>query len=74
MAGEIDWVSWGSNAFTRSMTSMMLAPGWRRMIMRTARLPSTQPAIRVFSTLSTTAPMSCRRTGDPFRYATTRGR
>jgi hypothetical protein len=46
---------------------MMLAPGWRRMIIVTARFPSVQAATRSFSTLSVTRATSCRRTGAPLR-------
>ena len=31
----------GSCALMRSTVSMMLAPGWRKMMMKTARLPSS---------------------------------
>ena len=55
MAGEIDAArATGRSAFTRSMVSMMFAPGWRRMIMSTARLPFVQAATRLFSTSSKT--------------------
>ena len=65
MAGEMDVASEGSSALTRSMVSMMLAPGWRRMTSTTARLPFTQPATRSFSTSSKTFATSCRRTVVP---------
>ena len=37
MAGEIDPASCGRSALTLSITSMMFAPGWRRMMIKTAR-------------------------------------
>ena len=73
MAGEMALVSCGRSAFTRSMTSMMFAPGWRRTIMTTERLPSNQPATRVFSTRSTTRATSRSRTGLPFEKPTMSG-
>ena len=65
--GGIDACRDGNNAFTRSTVSMMLAPGCRLRITRTAGLPLAIPALRRFSTESTTSPTSDRRTGDPFR-------
>ena len=65
MAGLIERVSSGISAFTRSITSMMLAPGCRRMITGIERRPSTQPAARWFSTSSLTRATSVRRTGAP---------
>ncbi len=65
MAGLIDRASSGSSAFTRSITSMMLAPGWRRMMSSTARRPSNQAAARWFSTSSVTRATSPRRTAAP---------
>ena len=59
--------SWGSRAFTRSTTAMMLAPGWRWMFMMTAGVSFIQAACRRFSALSTTAATSERRTGAPLR-------
>src|SRR5713101_8589955 len=67
MEGEIDPASCGSSALTRSITSMMFAPGWRRMMIKTARWWSAQAATRSFSTLSRTRATSCRRTGAPLR-------
>ena len=67
MAGEMEPDSCGSNALTRSMTSMMFAPGCRRMMISTARCESAQAATRSFSTLSITRAMSERRTAAPFR-------
>ncbi len=67
MAGEMERARDGRSALTRSITWMMLAPGWRRMIIVTARFPSLQAATRSFSTLSVTRATSCRRTGAPLR-------
>ena len=67
MAGEMAVVRVGKSAFTRSMTSMMFAPGCRRMMMETLRLPSAQAATRSFSTLSSTLATSDSRTmASPF--------
>ena len=55
----------GSSAFTRSATSMTLAPGWRRTLTMMARFPSDQPASSSFSTPSMTLATSCRRMGAP---------
>ena len=55
MAGEIDARELGQERRSRArLVSMMFAPGWRRMMRSTARLPSTQPATRLFSTSSKT--------------------
>ena len=62
MAGEMALVRVGRSAFTRSITSMMFAPGWRRTMMETFRFPSAQAATRSFSTLSNTLAMSESRT------------
>src|ERR1039457_5298098 len=74
IAGGMDALRRGNNAFTRSAVSMMLAPGWRWISMMTDGVLPTQPARRTFSTLSITSPMSPRRTGEPFVYATITGR
>ncbi len=63
--GRLAW-SDGSSLRMRSTVSMMLAPGWRCTFSRTAGLPSCHAARRVFSTESTTVPMSVSRTGPPF--------
>ena len=65
--GGIDACRAGNKAFMRSTVSMMLAPGCRLRITSTAALPLAIPALRRFSTESTTSPTSDRRTGDPFR-------
>ena len=65
--GEIDRDRLGRSAFTRSMTSMMFAPGCRRMRTTMARWPSAHPAVRSFSTLSTTVATSPSRTAAPAR-------
>ncbi len=62
MAGETDWARLGSMRLMRSMTSMMLAPGWRRMSSDTERLSLVQAATRLFSTSSITCATSPRRT------------
>ena len=67
MAGEMEVARVGNKAFTRSMVSRMLAPGSRRTTITTARLPSTQPATRLFSTSSNTLAKSRRRTAEPSR-------
>ena len=64
--------SWnfGSISLTLSTTSTVLAPGWRCTASTSARLPSYQLAISVFSTESMTVATSPRRTGLPLRTAT----
>ena len=42
MAGEIDSRRRGSASLMRSIVARMFAPGWRRTIISTARLPSIQ--------------------------------
>ena len=49
MAEGIEAFSCGSAARMRSTVSMMLAPGWRKIMMRTEGLPLTKPAARMFS-------------------------
>ena len=67
MAGEIDSLRKGRAFLTPSMVERMFAPGWRRMIMRTQRWPSTQPANRLFSTSSNTLATSpSRRVAPPW--------
>src|SRR5205823_14218362 len=39
IAGEIEAESCGISAYTRSTVSMMFAPGWRKIMIRTAGLP-----------------------------------
>ncbi len=60
-------VSCGSVARTRSMASMMLAPGWRYRMTSTAGLPLAKPALRKFSTESATSATSDSRTALPLR-------
>ena len=48
----------GSSARTRSTVSMMLAPGWRKTMIRTAGLPLASPALRRSSTESCTSATS----------------
>ena len=57
----------GSSFFTRSTTSMMLAPGWRWMLRMTAGTSFIQAAWRTFSAPSTTVATSESRTGAPLR-------
>ena len=56
---------------TASTTATALDPGCRSTPSMTARLSLNQVAWRLFSTLSMTSAISCRRTGAPLRYATT---
>ena len=62
-----DACSCGSMAFTRSIVSMMFAPGWRYRITSTERLPLKRPRLRRSSTESTTSPMSDSFTAAPLR-------
>ena len=55
----------GSAASTRSTVSMMLAPGWRKTMSRTAGFPFVSPPVRRSSTESVTAATS----RDPDRRA-----
>ena len=63
----------GSNAFTRSTVSMMLAPVWRNTCSWTAGLPFVSPVTRMSWTESRTLPRSASRMGAPLRYATING-
>lgn len=65
-------VSCGSAAFTRSIVSMMFAPGERYRITSTARSPFMRPRLRRSSTESTTLDTSDRLTAAWLRYAITR--
>ena len=65
IAGEIEACNCGSAASTRSTVSMILAPGWRKMMIRTDGVPSTIPALRTSSTESSTSATSERRTAAP---------
>ena len=65
IAGEIEVASEGMTAFTRSLVSMMFAPGWRRTMMSTERTPLVQAAARWFSTSSKTSATSFSFTGEP---------
>ena len=59
IAGEIDVRELGQERRARArLVSMMFAPGCRRMMISTARLPSAQPATRLFSTSSKTSATS----------------
>jgi len=55
-------------ARTRAMTSMMFAPGCRRMKMSTAGRRSPIPRVVVLDVI-VTRPISWRRTAGPVRYA-----
>jgi hypothetical protein len=64
-------VSDGSSPFTRSTTSITLAPGWRWMLRMIAGVSFIHAASLAFSASSTTSAMSVRYIGAPFLYATT---
>ena len=55
----------GNSARIRSTVSMILAPGWRRIISSTEGLPLAKPALRRSSTESFTSARSARRTALP---------
>ena len=57
----------GSSFFTRSTTSMMLAPGWRWMLTITAGVSFIHAASFTFSASSTTSATSDSVTGAPLR-------
>ena len=59
--------SCGSRRFTRSTTSMMLAPGWRWMLTITAGVSFIHAASFTFSASSTTVATSESVTGAPLR-------
>jgi len=63
--GEMVLANAGRSAFTRSMVSMMFAPGCLRMMSSTARAPSAHAATRRFSTSSVTL----RHVAEPHRRA-----
>ena len=65
IAGEIEACNWGIAAVTRSTVSMMLAPGCRKMMIKTDGVPSTIPALRTSSTESITSATSESRTAAP---------
>ena len=60
MPPAIDARSCGSSARTWSTVSMMLAPGWRKMMTRIDGLPFVSPRLRTSSTESTTLATSPR--------------
>ena len=62
IAGGTAARSSGSRARTPSTVSMMLAPGWRETMMRTAGFPFARPPVKMFSTESVTVATSDRRT------------
>ena len=55
----------GSSARTLSTVSMILAPGWRETIMRTAGFPFARPPVKMFSTESVTVATSESRSALP---------
>ncbi len=59
--------SCGKRARTLSTVSMMLAPGWRKMITMTAGLPLTSPVERRSSTESLTLATSASLIAAPLR-------
>ena len=61
----MDALMYGICARIASTVWMMLAPGWRKMISITARLPLRYPAARTFCTESVTCAMSESRTALP---------
>ena len=65
IAGEMFVAIDGRSALTRSIVWMMFAPGCRRMMTTTARVPSAHPATRPFSTSSNTLATSESRTVVP---------
>jgi hypothetical protein len=60
--GGVNLRQHGADAAT---VSMMLAPGWRKMITSTEGFPLAYPALRRSSTESTTWPTSAMRTEAP---------
>ncbi len=65
IVGGMDAWSCGSRARTRSTVWMMLAPGWRNTMIRTAGFPLESPPVRMSSTESVTVAMSESRTAAP---------
>ena len=65
MAEGMEAFSAGIAARMRSTVSMMLAPGWRKIMMRTEGLPLTKPAARMFSVESWTFATSDNLTAAP---------
>ena len=57
----------GNSAFTLSMVSMMLAPGWRNRITSTDGWPLDRPRLRTSSTESLTEATSDNCTAAPLR-------
>ncbi len=67
IAGGIEAWSCGSTARMRSTVSMMLAPGWRKMISRIAGLPFARPPLRlVFHRVGDVCRDRDSRTAAPF--------
>ena len=67
IAAGMEACSCGKIALMRSTVSMTLAPGCLDMISNTDGLLLYKPALRTFSTESTTSPKSERRTTAPLR-------
>jgi hypothetical protein len=65
-----DAVSVGRSCFTRSTTSITLAPGCFCTFTMIAGVSFIHAASRLFSASSITSAMSVRYTGAPFLYAT----
>ena len=65
MPGFMAACSWGSAALIPSTVEMMLAPGWRKMMIRAAGLPFARPRERTVWTESVTLAMSDSRTAAP---------
>ncbi len=59
--------SCGSSAFTLSIVSMMLAPGWRNRMISTDGWPLDSPRLRTSSTESSTSATSDNCTAAPLR-------
>ena len=65
IAAGMEAFSEGSASRMRSTVSMMLAPGWRKIISNTHGLPFMNPAARMFSTESSTSATSESLTAAP---------
>ena len=72
VGGSRRWNS-GRMLWIASVTSTVLASGWRCTETMIERLPSNSARAWSFSTESSTLAMSCSRTGAPLRQATITG-
>ena len=72
MSGEIQLVTWGSSAFTRSTVSMTLASAVLVTVRMMAGFVPWAAATRLFATPSTTSATSDSRTTPPFALLSTR--